>query len=177
MTYLKLKNNRLRISLTKDETEKIFGNADAIDKNDPKTNLALRLLFKKAVCDNSFIYDYGNVWIEVAKNLSGGYDIYFTKSRYTSSLPDSALLVLEFSSLEGAITASKVILASKCENSDSRLYRLSDKYRMIVVSKKSLPAIIEFADCVYISKIEVASTLEHGHCIIKDDAIEILAKF
>ena len=176
MTYLKLKNNRLRISLTKEETEKIFGNADALDKNDPKTSLALKMLLKKAFSDNNLVCDCSNIWIEVAKNLSGGYDIYFTKSKYTSNMTDSTLLVLEFSNCEGAIRTSKAIVASKCEHSDSRFYRLSNKYRMIVVSKRGIPAAIEFADNVYASKIEVARTLEHGRPIIKDGAIEILSK-
>lgn len=178
MTYLKLKNNRLRISLTKDETEKIFGSAEGINKNDPKTNLALKMLFKKAVSDNSFYADCISIWIEVVKNLSGGYDIYFTKGKYISEGCEPTLTVLEFRDCEDAIKASKAIKNSKCEVADSRLYKFYDRYRAMLLTKGEtccLPFALEFADKIYTSRTEAAKTTEYGTLIIQEKAIEKLS--
>lgn len=178
MTYLKLKNNRLRISLTKHETAQIFGNSDNLDKNDPKTSQALKMLFKKAVFENNLDADYGSVLIEIAKNLSGGYDIYFSKGNSYVFLPKNILGVLEFSNCENAIGLSKTILSLNYEIEQSRLYKFADRYRIIVLTKGGIyriPALLEFADRVYSTRTEAAKTAEHGRLIIKENAIEILA--
>lgn len=176
MTYLKLKNNRLRISLTKNETEQIFGSSDNIDKDDPKTSLALKTLFRRAMSDNNLEADCSSVWIEVAKNLTGGYDIYFSKSKYYTIQPKSSLSVLEFSSCEKAICASKALLSLNC-NPASRLYKYSDKFRMIIFTKGGgcdMAILPEFADNIYTARVEVAKTAEHGSLIIKEKAIDVL---
>ncbi len=176
MTYLKLKNNRLRISLTKSETEQIFGSSENIDKDDPKTSLALKMLFKRAVSDNNLEIDCSSVFIEVAKNLSGGYDIYFSKSKYCALQPKATLLILDFSSCENAICASKAILSFKYDIADSRFYKYLDRYRMIILTKGKYADIptIEFADNVFTTRIDAAKTAEHGRLIIKEKAVDVL---
>lgn len=178
MTYLKLKNNRLRISLTKNETEQIFGSSEKLDKDDPKTSLALKALFRRAMSDNNFEVDASSIFIEVAKNLSGGYDIYFSKSKYVSLQVKTSLLVLEFSSCEKAICASKAILSSKHDIADSRFYKYFDKYRMIILTKSSdydLSLALEYADNIFTTRTDTAKTIEHGSLIIKENAAEVLA--
>lgn len=179
MTYLRLKNNRLRISLTKNETEQIFGSSEKLDKDDPKTSLALKALFRRAMSDNNLEADCNSIFIEVAKNLSGGYDIYFSKSKYFSLQVKTSLLVLEFSSCEKAICASKAIISSKYDIADSRFYRFFDKYRMIILTRNSdfnLSLANEFADNILTTQTDTAKTIEHGSLIIKENAAEVLAR-
>ena len=180
MTYLKLKNNRIRISLTKYETEQIFGNAEKIDKDDPKTSLALKMLFKKAAEDNDIRYSAENVWIEVARNLSGGYDIYFTKNIYSSVLPKTSALIFEFANCDAAIKASKAAISSKNKVDFSRFYRFHDRYRLITLSKNGiydLPSVFEFSDRLLTSRADAAKTIEHGKLLINENAIEVLSRF
>lgn len=176
MTYLRLKNDRLRISLTKYETEQIFGNADGIDKSDPRARIAIKMLLKRAVSAGSFKPNCNSVWIEIVKNLSGGYDIYFIKGRPVGE--DSDLLVLEFNTCESAIAAAKLMKASG-RYYQSSFYNLFGEYRIIVSVKNGiydLPGIIEFADSIFVSDTAVAQTKEFGKVIIKENAIEILAE-
>ena len=178
MTYLKLKNNRLRISLTKNETVQIFGSLDKPDKDDPRTSLALKMLFKKAAQDNNLDTNSDNVWIEVARNLTGGYDIYFTKYAYPSVFPKSCALTFEFSSCDAAIKSAKAVVSAKHKVDISRLYRFFDRYRIVTLSKngiRDIPALFEFADDMLTSRADVAKTIEHGELLIKDGAIEILS--
>lgn len=177
MTYLKLKNNRLRISLTKSETEQIFGSSECIDKDDPRTELVLKALFRRAISDNNLEVDSNSVFIEVAKNLTGGYDIYFSKSKCCTLQPKATLLVLEFSSLEKAICSSRAILLFKEDIADSRFYKYIDRYRMIILTKGKAVDIhaTEFADCVFSSRTHAAKTAEHGNLIIKENAVDVLA--
>lgn len=179
MTYLKLKNNRLRISLTKHETEQLFGSSDNINKNDPKTSLTLKMLYKKAASDNNLNPDATNVWIEVARNLSGGYDIYFTKDGYCSVLPKASALIFEFISCDAVIKASRAAAHLSHNFSFCQLYRYFNRYRMVAASKNGisfLPAMFEFAESMQTSRIEMAKTLEYGHLLIKENAIEVLSK-
>lgn len=178
MTYLKLKNNRIRISLTKYETLKLFGSTESIDKNDPKTSLTLKMLFKKAASDNDLDITSDNVWIEVARNLSGGYDIYFTKNLYPCILPKVSALTLEFDEIDTAIRAAKAALTSKSRVDFSRFYRYFDRYRIVTLSKNGLldiPTVFEFAAEILTTRLEVAKTMEYGKLLIKDNAFEILS--
>ncbi len=180
MTYLKLKNNRLRISLTKYETEQLFGSSEHLNKNDPKTSLTLKMLYKKAASDNNLNPDSTNVWIEVARNLSGGYDIYFTKDGCSAILPKTSALIFEFISCDAAIKAARAAAHLKNNFSLCQFYRFFNRYRMVALSKNGisfLPAVFEFAECMQTSRIEMAKTLEYGRLLIKERAIEVLSKF
>ena len=178
MTFLRLKNDRLRISLTKEETEKLFGRNDILDPNDPKAKTALKLLFKKAVRDNVLKPErYSGVWVEVVKNLSGGYDVYFTKSGLNIS---SGSLVnnctLQFLNCADAIKASKILALSSAVRKSS-FYRFYDKYRMLVeLENGAFAPAEEFAEKVFTDTFIAEQTLEHGRELIKHNAIEILAK-
>ena len=173
MTYLKLKN-RLRISLTKLETERIFGNLGYIDKNDPHITYALKALLKKAVKEQGFPAT-DSVWVEVLKNTSGGYDVFFSKSKPLASNNYTSIAVLEFERLEDAIRYTKAIDAM----TPSRLYKYFKAYRFVVCfknEKNDVPKALEFADRVYTNFTETAKTLEHGTVLIKENAFEILSK-
>lgn len=172
MTYLKLKN-RLRISLTRLETENIFGSAHSLNKNDPKVTCALKALLKKAINEREFS-PTESVWVEVLKNTMGGYDIFFSKSEPTSALSYTSVAVLEFGDLENAIRAAKAI--TFC--GPSRLYKYCGRYRLVVCctsEKRGMPPALEFADKVYKSLTETAKTMEHGTVLIKENAFEVLS--
>lgn len=176
MTYLQLKNDRLRISLTKHESEQIFGNTESLDKNDPRTQIALKMLLKRVIHSGNIALSCNSVWVEVAKNISGGYDIYFIKSRF-STREVSSVLILDFSSCDCAITAAKTVntLKGRCETS---FYKFDDRYRIIAKTENGildLPGILEFADSIYCSAEKVAETREHGKEIIALNAIETLS--
>lgn len=171
MTYLKMKN-RLRISLTKKESEKLFGRLDGLDKNDPYTTFALKALLKKAVKEQEFSV-CGSVWVEVLRNRVGGYDVFFSKNKpvvnYTS------VAVLEFENLENLISATKAI--NFC--GPSRLYKYFGCYRLVFCyneESKVLPMALEFADRFLTDVTDTAKTMEHGTVLIKENVFEVLRK-
>ena len=178
MTFLRLRNDRLRISLSKNETEQIFGNAESINQNDPRVQTALRALLKKVLRDSNFKPVGYSLWVEVVKNLTGGYDIYFTKSQVNNEESCIPLLMLEFKTCQNAITASKSFVKLSSQYVESKFYRFLDRYHMIIHADKGLydlPGMIEFTDNILFSSIEIAKTKEYGKEIIKENAIETLA--
>ena len=62
----------------------------------------------------------------------------------------------------------------------SRLYRIANKYRLIVEFSPSAPktflGIREYADGIFCSEVKVAATEEYGRQLLATDAIEMLQR-
>ncbi len=173
MIFFKLQD-ALRISLTKTEAFALFGNDENIDRNSPQTRAALRILLKKALCDRLIKADCSSVKAEIIRNFSGGFDIYFRKSKTQNALTENKIWILEFGSLENAIKASKQLIL--VNHSPSSLYRINGCYRMTVTSYRDALSVEEFADAVLTGTLCAAVTEEHGKMLISDNAIHTLAK-
>lgn len=184
MTVSSLGNDKLKISLDAKEIKRLFGSYEKIDCNDPGTKFALNLLLKQAVPESDFKMNAQKLNVEIVKNLFGGCDIYFLKSnlifkKVIASDSYKQNCIMEFSSLDNAITAAKLIKQKHICKIESRLYRMKTKYRIIVTSEKEVSKILfcanEFADNFMFSHTEKAKTEEYGKEIISSDAIALLA--
>lgn len=178
MTFTTLKNDKLKISLDRLETLQLFGGADNIDRNDPATRFAIKLLFKRALRENYFRPGSGSVFVEIVKTLAGGCEIYFIKNRGCLSGEETGIpFVFEFLNCENAVRAARVLSAVAGRSAKSRFFRLEDRYRLTVSAKKPLLLrMTEFADAVYTSPVQLAFTEEYGKELIDENAVEILSK-
>lgn len=175
MIFSKLTDDRLRISLSRPETTELFGSAERVDRNAPRIKAALKLLLRKAMCDRLIRPDILSVSVEIMRNLSGGYDIYFSKGRCSSGQFCPTRSVLEFSAIEDAIKASRALYALKTADQSS-FYKVGRAYRLIISSKKDNSPAKEFADSISHCPLFIAVTEEHGQEIIKNGAVETLSK-
>ena len=176
MTFLRLKNDRIRVSLTRDESEQLFGSKANIDKNDPRTQIALRMLLKRVLKLRAIPFNGNSVWVEITKNISGGYDVYFIKC-HSSFEDECPVLTLEFKDIDSAVKAARSVFTLKGECVSS-FYKFYDQYRIIAKTKRGLldlPGALEFADRIFYSVENAAETFEHGKELIALDAIEALS--
>ncbi len=184
MTVDTINENKLRICLDAKETKQLFGSFEKIDYNDPDTRFALNLILKQALPEVEFTLNCQRLYVEVSPAISGGCNIYFTKTnskakRYRMS-NSSLVYIFEFDSCQDAINASKEV--AKLEGStqlSSRFYRFSSKYRMIIESKQNsldFPLVLkEFSVLLSNETSEKQKTIEYGKEIISDNAVSVLA--
>ncbi len=185
MTVDTINENKLRICLDARETRQLFGSFDKIDYNDPDTRLALNLILREALPEAEFTLNCQRLYVEVSPALSGGCNIYFTKTnskgkRYKLSNSAFYLYIFEFDSCEDAISASKELMKSKTSiNFDSKFYKFGSKYRMIISSNQTANDLVgllkEFSQLLSNEDFENQKTLEYGKEIIGEKAVNILS--
>lgn len=185
MTVDTINENKLRICLDAKETKQLFGSFEKIDYNDPDTRFALNLILKQALPEAEFTLNCQRLYVEVSPVLSGGCNIYFTKTnskakRYHRSNNVCYLYIFEFDCCQDAINASKEIV--KLKNSpelDSKFYKFESKYRMIISSKQNdldiTSLMKEFSVLLSNEDSEKQKTVEYGKEIIPDNAISVLS--
>lgn len=185
MTVSSLGNDKLKISLDAREIKRLFGSYEKIDCNNPNTKFALNLLLKQAVPESDFKLNSQKINVEIIKNITGGCDIYFVKSnlifrKLASAENSKQTYVIEFSCLENAIKASKLIkLKPRCSKIESRFFRIKSKYRLVISSENELSKTLfcanEFAERFFFTYIEKAKTEEYGKELISKDAVTLLS--
>ncbi len=178
MTFTALKNDKLKISLSCDETLRFFGGANNIDQSDPTIRLAIKLLLKKALLNCNFKPGSGSMTVEVVKTALGGCDIYFTKSRKEiSSLTKGDFALLWFDDINSSIRASAA-LKNAAGIRESRFFRVGKAYCLAVYFDRNFSSsvLLEFSDLVSREPLSVARAEEYGKELIEKGAIEILAK-
>ncbi len=185
MTVDTINENKLRICLDAREMRQLFGSFEKIDYNDPDTRLALNLILREALPEAEFTLNCQRLYVEVSPALSGGCNIYFTKTnskgkRYKLSNSAFYLYIFEFMSCQDAINASKELINSKkSESFESKFYKLGSKYRMIIISEQIITDIValikEFSELLSNEDYERQKTIEYGKEIIGEDAIKTLA--
>ncbi|MBR6573120.1 MAG: adaptor protein MecA [Clostridia bacterium] len=184
MTVDTINENKLRICLDAKETKQLFGSFEKIDYNDPDTRFALNLILKQALPEVEFTLNCQRLYVEVSPAISGGCNIYFTKTnskakRYKLS-NSSFIYIFEFDSCQDAINASKEVVKLKCSTElDSKFYSFSSKYRMIIESKQNCSEFSslmkEFSLLLSSEDNEKQQTIEYGKEIISDNALSVLA--
>ena len=185
MTVDTINENKLRICLDAKETKQLFGSFEKIDYNDPDTRFALNLILKQALPEVEFALNCQRLFVEVSPALSGGCNIYFTKTnykgkRYRTSNNTCFLYIFEFDSCQDAINVSKEIVKLKNSSDlDSKFYKFDSKYRMIIESKiidSNIPTLMnEFSVPLTNEDSQKQKTIEYGKEIISDNAISVLA--
>ena len=186
MTVDTINENKLRICLDARETRQLFGSFEKIDYNDPDTRLALNLILREALPEADFTLNCQRLYVEVSPALSGGCNIYFTKTnskgkRYKLSNSAFYLYIFEFSSCQDAINASKQLVNSKKAYSyESKFYKFGSKYRMIISSSQATSDITglfkEFSELLSNEDFEKQKTLEYGKEIISENAVNVLSR-
>ena len=170
MTFVKLKGNRVKVSLDRNEAERLFGSADRIDQNSPATRHVLKILFMRAA-QKSFSADCKTVMIEMTKNLTGGWDIYFIKSAPVKQREGVAVFV--FDSAEDAVRGAQAAVLQNQALPESRFLKSADGFLLELRSPQRdvRLALGEFCLSAYYTTLGAV-----GRELIGKNAIEVLSK-
>lgn len=184
MTVDTINENKLRICLDAKETKELFGSFEKIDYSDPDTRFALNLILKQALPEVEFTLNCQRLYVEVSPAISGGCNIYFTKTNSKAKryrpFSSSFVYIFEFDSCQDAINASKEVVKLKTSTEfDSKFYKFSSKYRMIIESKQNglefSSLLKEFSVLLSNEDSEKQKTIEYGKEIISDNAVSVLS--
>ena len=177
----KLDNNRLKISLSKEETIFLFGGYEKINYDNPDSKLALNMIIKNALPVYSFELNCKRLLIEV-KQEGADCNIYLTRlykkePRRFKRIKSSNILVIEFPDSESLINGiCRLSQNNDIKKSQTDLYIMDNKYKLIIKSETNLNECIshirEFSLDVLKNKTAVSSVEEYGNIICKDSAVE-----
>lgn len=183
MTAVMVNGSKLKIKLDADEAYKFFKNTTSVSCYDPEVRHVLKAILKKALCLTEFTLDCEKFKVELFPSAGGGCIIFFTKSpvgkRYRKNPDTKFRFLLGFSDSNDVISASKSFNSRLVGCDKSSLYKLYDRYYLLVTSRSgkffSSPLIKEFADSLQCSDTAAAIVSEYGSLMIGDNAIEKLA--
>lgn len=183
MTAVLVGKSKLKIRLEHFEMTELFKVTDTISCKDPETRYILKVILGKAITKTGFRLDCERLKVELFPSASGGCLIYFTKlpyyKRFRQNQNADFKFTMEFSSCDNAVAASKTFKNLLLDKENSSLYKLHEKYYIVVSSASGyplpFPVIKEFADSLHCSNTAAAIVSEYGNLMISDNAIEKLA--
>lgn len=178
MTYLPIDKDRIKISLTRSEVARLFGESSPSSR-DPKTGYVLRSLLKKAVRDMGYRPKRREIVARAVKNRRGGMDIFFSGQGKGSTKTNC--FILEFSAIGNLADAARALVFSLPEfYGQGRLYFYEGKYRLLL---PCLCAEFEIADLAgeffgrtLTGECHKAMTEEYGRLILPEKAVGLTAK-
>lgn len=186
MEIILLSEDKLKISLTRQDLEKLELSYSKMDYSNEKTRQALLLLLEKAKLEVGFSPRGARLFIEIYQSDGGGCVIYFTgikRSRFSGGAGAVSPVVFEFENAEELIEgACKTFLRYSHRIYRSSLYLLNGKYRLLVYNldysdKLSIYFLSEFGKKLGDDEIFVSFTTEHGKELIADCALDTLASY
>ena len=179
MTVEKLTPNKLKISLTGHEVEFFFGGYDDIDYADPKTRIALNVLFHEVIPDRNFLLNCVKMLVDI-KTAPDGCEIVLTRVVLKNSKRHrgEGLYLFEFPDSE-SMTRAVIFLYSdrKTRRKKSALYKMPDSYRLLIAAADfSVPAkqMNEYCSRQSKSYLEAAYTKEYGRLLAAGNAVQTL---
>ncbi len=150
-----ISSNNLKIMLTADEMNRLFGNS-TIDFKNEKTGKIMDKILSHAAKALHFEPSSKKVIVEIFKKKNGSCIIYFLG--VCQNLNREA--VLEFGSVDDLITA-----VGQLKNSDYSMYFYNGVYRIITkidsLGEEAIKRMCEFSK-IYFEKEQVAKTTEYG---------------
>lgn len=179
-----INKNQIKINLTKEEIVKLFGGYEMIDYNNPNCKFKIDMLLYDAISKEEFPLDCDRLLIEV-KPSNTGCSIYFTriyqKGKKYKRVTVSKKYILTFSDSDSLISGSCELYKQYIPQiKDSRLYKGSDKYYLVIYAEKSLSENLNHIKeyCSNISKNEILAEkiAEHAVSICECNTIEKIGK-
>lgn len=176
---------KLKVSLTQRDFEKLGISYGTMNYADEATRRALLTLLEKAKREVGFSPKGAKLFIEVYQNDEGGCEMYFTCIRKPAKSSDSKTVisptVFEFEKVNDLIAgALKTLERYGHRIYKSSLYLLGEKYRLLVYhldysDNLSVYFLSEFGTKLGNDEILAAYTVEHGREIIADTALDVLS--
>lgn len=183
MTVDTVSRNKLKICLSGDETNTLFGGYDKINYEDPHTRLVLNTLLQEALPQKAFALDCDRLLIEV-KPLENGCIIYLTKlysnaARRFHRVSPSECHILIFPDSESLIRAvCELYRRPRTRQIKSDLYRTESSYRLVLFGEHGVGADLlhlrEYCTDILHSPYGAAATAEYGSPICKQNAVKTL---
>lgn len=182
MTVTTLGKSKLKITLSRLEASKLFGNGEHTACRDRGTQYILRVILAKALTKACFTLDCERLFVEMFPSASGGRIIFFTKSSLLAPLKQTSAslyyYLLEFTDINPASQICRLVFKQKELLVKSSLYKFRKKYYLALLSKSpylvSATTAEEFADRCIRSKTAFAIVSEHGKKLIDDNAVDII---
>lgn len=183
MTAILVEKGKLKIHLEHFEMTELFKVTGSISCKDPEMRYILKIILGKAITKTGFKLDCERLKVELFPSVTGGCVIYFTKlphyKRFRQNREANFKFTMEFSSCENAVAASKTFKSFLLNKENSSLYKLEERYYLVVSSAAGyplpFPVVKEFADSLHCSNTAAAIVSEYGNLMISDNAIEKLA--
>lgn len=175
-----INKDKIKVSLTDDEIENLFGSYNLIDYTNPHSRFMLNLILRSALPDYTLPLDCKRVLIEVKPEIKGC-SIYFTciydkSPKKIKKINETREYALCFKNSNDMINCICTIDISKI--AQSALYTNNGSYQLIIRAHKGFTEqilqISEFCD-VYVDKTKISEIEEHNKLISCPTAIEKLA--
>lgn len=185
MEIFLVSGDKLKISLTQRDFEKLGISYSSMNYADEATRRALLTLLEKAKHEVGFSPRGAKLFIEACQNDNGGCELYITCIRRPARLSDLKGVLpptlFEFENVNDLITgALKALDRYGHRIYKSSLYFIDGKYRLLVYNldysdKLSVYFLSEFGTKLGDDEMLAAYTIEHGREIIPDTALDTLS--
>lgn len=185
MDFYLVHDSKLKVILTVEDLEELQIDYESMDYEDPQTRKALLRMLEQAREEIGFEPRKSKLFIEVYPCEGGGCVLFFTCLRQPGAVREGRGMepvLFEFEDVE-ALTAGagKTFARYGHRIYRSSLYRLQDRYRLIVypldyADRLSVYFLSEFGRNVGEGRLLAAYTEEHGQELIRDRAIEKISE-
>lgn len=138
MTVTCINSNKIKVTLTPNERFRLFGETEYFSLENPSVKSAFRAILRKLKYQSPFLEDCSRVYIDLYKENSGGFVIYFTKLEKTLK---NVFLFTDADNMLDALSSVKRL------TDDYRVFSCFDKFYIEVGKSFSLdisPHIAEF---------------------------------
>lgn len=167
--------NKIKISLSDEEIDTLFGGYEMIDYDDPHSKAILNMLLGRALPEDMLPLDCKRVIIEVCPK-SDGCNIYFTRI-YPKSHAKSAEYIFIFKKSEDMLLGISELHRLYGKNIEkSCLYTCQGKYFCIILLKgdpgKQIIHLNEYCSDISREKALAAKIREHGKMICAQNAVQ-----
>ncbi len=188
MEFILVDDDKLKVSLTREDLEELGINYESIDYSDENTRKALVSLLEQGRAQAGFNPRRAKLYIEVFPSQNGGCVIYYTRLQggevFAAGrfVPGPAPVVFAFECSEALIRAcagAKLRCVHRILRSS--LYLLEKQYRLVIwpldySDNLSVLFLSEYGKAVGEGAVLAAFTEEHGKLLVLENAIETLAE-
>lgn len=170
-----INKNKIKISLSDEEIDTLFGGYEMIDYDDPHSKAILNMLLGRALPEDMLPLDCKRVIIEV-RPKPDGCTIYFTRV-YPKSTAKSAEYVFIFSKSDDMLSGITELQRLYGENIDkSCLYTYCEKYFCIALLRgepgKQIMHLKEYCSDISRETTVAAMVREYGQMICAENAVK-----
>lgn len=188
MEFYLISQNRMKVALRPEDLERLGITYDKLDYADPLTRRALVTLLEEGKRETGFNPRRSKIFIEAFPSEEGGCILFFCRLGEGQRLPSleeqpgPEAVVFRFEGADALADAAEKVFARYGHRIyKSSLYWMDGGYRLVVypldyADHMSTTLLGEFASRSGEGEVLAAFIEEHGESIIRDTAVETLAK-
>ena len=176
MTVYKIGRKRLKITLTESEVISFFGTYRGLTSVNRNARLTVGLLLKQSLSEYDTELD-GKLLVEIKAKEKSGCIITVSSADSSRRSSKSSTVMFEFAGTD-ALIGGAVRLYKNRPHIESSLYKMSEKYRLIVTTRDNRDFFFMNEFCIRQSdsKTEAEYTAEYGKLICGKKAVGKIGK-